>query len=158
MLSFVLISLTFAKVYVLIVGLDYKPALKPFVKQELKLISQNLGNYTLLTPQKFKTITFSKKDTLIVLGEYYGFKLYPKGSLNWLILDYCYSCRSIDIDRVKASHILCTESKIPAYGFYFVYTLKKFSPKAIKVKLLQTLKWFRYRGELGSIKVKLYNK
>ena len=158
MLFFVFVHLSFAKLYVLIVGLDYKPALKPFVEQELKFISQNLGNYTLLTPQKFKTITFSKNDTLIVLGEYYGFKLYPKGSLKWLILDYCYSCKSIDTDKVKASHILCAESRLPAYGFYFVYTLKKLSPKAIKAKLLQTLKWFHYRGELGPIKIKLYNK
>jgi len=161
----IFLNLLFAKtlfsfqIYVLKVGLKYKPELKPYVEKELSLLKKHWGNYTVLKPEDIAKKVFRNGDIVVVLGEYTGFKLFIRGKPDWLILDYCQSCRSIDLEQTEAKNILCSQSRIPAYGFYYLYaTSLPLTKKKIYNALRKTLEEFGYRGELGKIRIRLYRR
>jgi hypothetical protein len=149
--------LIFAKVYVVVEGIEYKPELKPFIERELKKIEKNWGNYEKLTLKELKSRNLNENDVVVILGEYYGWKVKFRGKPKWLILDYCDSCSSISLKDIKADFILCSDSSIPAYGFEKIYEipLKELNVKNIIEKLRENFKENDYKGELGKLKIKL---
>jgi hypothetical protein len=149
--------IAFAKIYVVVEGLQYKPELKPFISKELNLIKRNWGNYTLLSLKELKNVKLSEEDIVVVLGEYYGWRVEYKGKPKWLVLDYCDSCSSIDLKKNKADYILCSATSIPAYGFEKIYEipLERLSIGEIVKKLKENFNENGYEGQLGKIKLKL---